>query len=245
MSFAPQSLLDALSYVRARTGLPGKSLGVVGDENHLDGYHLGRDRIFGPDGVGDNDYSVRTTRDRAGLTDAASALDIGEWSRSALRALTAWLLAEARADRLSDVRELIGPADDGRAYKWSHRDGWRPRRRAKGDSHETHLHISYYRDSEGRSKVEPFRQFFEPDEEGVSVADVRTGFHELFDEAARRSTPTGRQVGDDIATLLGKATTPLRAEVSDLRGQVAVFTALVQQLLARPPVTGADDQGRQ
>jgi hypothetical protein len=36
----------------------------VGNAKHKSGYHLGRDRIFGPIGQGQLDYSVKTARDR-------------------------------------------------------------------------------------------------------------------------------------------------------------------------------------
>jgi hypothetical protein len=52
-------------------------LGIVGDSNHARGYHLGRDRIYAASGVGDADYSVRTARDQAGLSNAAAAMDVG------------------------------------------------------------------------------------------------------------------------------------------------------------------------
>jgi hypothetical protein len=157
MSFAPQTLLDARAYLQPHTGLSWVALGIVGSTGHTFGYHLGRDRLSA------DDYSARVTRDLAGLTDAAAALDVGSFPR--LRELTAYMAAEARAGRLPDVRELIGPGSDGRAYRWDHLAGWSPVRRAAGDSHEWHLHISYYRDSEHRSKVAPFRAFFEPEPE--------------------------------------------------------------------------------
>jgi hypothetical protein len=59
-------------------------LGVVGNDRHCSGYHLGRDRIFSrcacrPDGTcepgqGDKDYSVSRSRDRIGLSSSASAI---------------------------------------------------------------------------------------------------------------------------------------------------------------------------
>lgn len=167
MSYAPQSLLDARDYLRARTGLSLAALGIVGDTAHTYGYHLGRDR------TSSSDYSRQTARDRAGLSNAASALDIGSFKR--LRELTAYLVREARAGQLRDVRELIGPGSDGRAYRWDDLNGWRAVRRASGDSHEWHLHISYYRDSEGRSKVGPFRSFFEGTDEEDDMIGLSRG----------------------------------------------------------------------
>lgn len=153
MSYAPATLLQARAYIKSRTGLSDGALGIVGDSLHTYGYHLGADRLK------TGDYSRQAARDRAGLSNAASALDIGSFDR--LRELTAFLVREARAGRLGDVRELIGPGSDGRAYRHDHLSGWRAERQSKGNSHEWHLHISYYRDSEQRSKLPPFEQFFE------------------------------------------------------------------------------------
>jgi hypothetical protein len=44
-------------------------------------------------------------------------------------------------------------------------------RRVAGDSHEQHLHISYYRDSERRSKLGPFQRFFEPREDDMPLTN--------------------------------------------------------------------------
>ena len=158
MSYAPQTLLNARAYILDRTGLPSGAVGIVGDSAHTFGYHLGKDRL--PSG----DYSNRTARDQAGLTAAASALDIGNFGD--LWQLTEFLVAEARNGRLPDVREVIGPLRDGRAYRWDHLDGWTAVRRSAGDSHEWHIHLSYYRDSENRDKTGPFRAYFEGDTTG-------------------------------------------------------------------------------
>jgi len=156
MSYAPQTLLEARAYILAHTDLSPAEVGIVGDAKHTYGYHLGKDRLPA------NDYSRVTARDRAGLTNAASALDIGDFGD--LWRLTEFLVHEARNGRLPDVREILGPLRDGRAYRWDHLDGWKAVRQAKGDSHEWHIHISYYRDSEHRDKTAPFRRYFEEDD---------------------------------------------------------------------------------
>lgn len=161
MTYAPQPLLDARAYLAQRTGLPWVSLGIVGSAGH---HAAGTSYHIGWSDLETWAYSRQHPRDTKLRTEAASALDIGQWSVDGLVALTAYLVREARAGRLPDVREIIGPAADGRAYRWAAEDGWTPRQRAHGDSHETHTHLSYYRDSEHRSKVEPFRVFFEEDE---------------------------------------------------------------------------------
>ena len=165
MSYAPKTLLDARAYILARTKLKPVQVGIVGDSSHTYGYHLGKDRLP------PNDYSARTARDKAGLSDAASALDISDFGD--LWRLTEFLVAEARAGRLPDVREIIGPLRDGRAYRWDHLDGWKAVRRAKGDSHEWHIHISYYRDSEYRDKTDVFRRFFEAGGGGGMEDDMK------------------------------------------------------------------------
>jgi len=152
MSYAPNSLLELREYVQLHTGLRAVSLGIIGDKNHTYGYHLGKDRLK------PGDYSAETPRDRAGLSNAASANDIGNFTR--LVELVAFTVAEARAGRMPDLREVIGPAADGRAYRWDFYDG-DVTKRAEGDPHETHGHWSWYRDSEHRDKVGYFRPFFE------------------------------------------------------------------------------------
>lgn len=248
MSYAPQSLLDIRDYLRTHTGLTLAALGIVGDAAHNGGYHCGRDRLVA------NDYSNRTARDRAGLTDAASALDIGDFSR--LRALTAFLVAEARGGRLPDVRELIGPGADGRAYRWDHLAGWSAVQRPADDSHEWHLHISYYRDSEGRSKLAPFQRFFEPQEDEVDLTDenldaiagrVYAYFTEDVEAEYRAATegtfPVGYTVRPRAALreswAYGKEN---KALLAALTGQVSGLTALVQQLATMPAVPLTDDQ---
>lgn len=160
MSYAPQNLLDVRDYVQTQTGLSDDDLGIVGDEDHETGYHLGKDRTTS------RDYSRQLARDIAGLTNAASASDIGKFAR--LMALTAFLLDKAKSGQAKDpatgkslIRAINGPAADGRAYRWDSQDGWKPEIKAKGDSHETHVHIEWFRDTEFMPKVWLFRGFFE------------------------------------------------------------------------------------
>src|SRR5690606_2158341 len=61
----------------------------------------------------------------------------------------------------------------------------------KGNSHEWHLHVSYYRDSEHRDKTAPFRRFFDGDGGGGELGDDMP----LSDEEIRRvANETRRQV---------------------------------------------------
>lgn len=164
MTYAPRTLSDLLVYWRAQGGVP---LGVVGNKAHTKGYHLGRDRIYdgsGP-GLGDADYSVQLRRDKAGLSDAASAIDLGrlDGTLGNLREFSRWLVARAQADRWTyrDIREIIYSPDGVKVQRWSGEDNQIHTGQGNGDSsHLTHTHISFYRDSERRDKRPMFAPFF-------------------------------------------------------------------------------------
>jgi hypothetical protein len=149
----------------------GVSLGIIGNTAHTKGYHLGADRIFdgGGPGIGWDDYSVKLARDKAGLTNAASAIDLGklDGSLGELRRFSRWLVrrCQAKADGYRDVREVIyWNPDTAAVERWSGVDGLIHTGPGQGDlSHRTHTHISYYRDSEGRDKRPLFAPFFAPD----------------------------------------------------------------------------------
>lgn len=155
MSYAPQSLLDARAYLMGRTGLTAAALGIVGDPAHgNEGYHVGWDRL--QSGYGWDDYSVaESPRDYP--SDAAMALDIGNFPR--LRELSEWLVAQCRAGAAdtTDIREIIYSLDGRVVRRWD-----RLGIRSSGDSsHLTHTHISYFRNSEASDKTALFRRFFE------------------------------------------------------------------------------------
>lgn len=156
MSYAPQNLLDVREYIQAHTGLSDNDLGIVGDKYHTSGYHLGRDRLPA------NDYSNRLPRDKAGLTNAASASDIGNFSQ--LRELTSFVLDRCRDGRMTQIRAINGPWFDGRAYRWDSQNNWQAVIKPRGDSHETHAHLEWWRDTEHQDKTWIFREFFEGDD---------------------------------------------------------------------------------
>ncbi|MFF3867342.1 hypothetical protein [Micromonospora sp. NPDC001898] len=170
MTRAPETLLAArrllLDYLDLHPGrtvpadLDPAEVGIVGDPAHRGGYHCGEDRVDG------DDYSVReSTRDRAGLSDYASALDVGSFTVRAggrthdLRSFSAWLAGQCDdgAPDTFDIREVIY-SPDGRAVRRWDRLG----RRATGDSsHLWHTHISFFRDAikAGRDQTPLFRRY--------------------------------------------------------------------------------------
>ena len=181
MSFAPKSITALSQFWTDRGGVP---LGIVGNQKHCSGYHLGRDRIYSacackPDGTCEpgqfgNDYSVQHKRDKAGLTDAASAIDLGKLggTLAGLYDFSEWLVKQCMADRTAyrDIREVIyWSASKGRVQRYSGVDNeihWGP---GNGDlSHKTHTHITFFRDSVARDKVPMFAPYF-------ALPDTSTG----------------------------------------------------------------------
>lgn len=167
VTYAPQTLKDARTYfietvTKAGYKIDPLSVGIVGDKPHAEGgtsYHLGDDDL-----VSDAYSIVESPRDRAGLTDAAAALDIGWFEiRVAgkthnLRTFSIWLVAQCKADTADtrDIREVIYSPDGKVVKRWD-----RLGKRTTGDeSHLSHTHESWFRDSEKRDKTAHLRRYF-------------------------------------------------------------------------------------
>jgi hypothetical protein len=170
MSYADPALLLARNYLMG-IGIPGNSIGIVGDQSHRSsgGYHVGND-VLAMIGKLNTDYSKRQTDlDRPG-SNAAMALDIGGLSGQQLYELTAWLIAQCRAGThdTRNIREVIGRRSPSGGVTRYDALGILPD--AGSVDHETHTHISYYRDSEGGDKTSLFRRYYEP-ESSVPVPD--------------------------------------------------------------------------
>jgi hypothetical protein len=167
VTYAPAPLKALVTYLATTRGHPTSQFGVVGNTAHVMGYHLGRDRIFTiPPGLGSADYSIQTARDKAGLSDAAAAIDIKfESDFLLLRRLSVWLVEHCRtnAPGTSDIREVIYSPDGTTVLRWDRQRGVTsaPRQGEADNTHRWHTHVSYYRDSEARDKTAPFRRFFE------------------------------------------------------------------------------------
>jgi hypothetical protein len=165
VTYAPADLLAVRAYLMAQTGLPANALGIPGDPDHAEsgGYHEGNDDLARV-GRLNTDYSKReSARDRPG-TNAASAIDVGDFNRGGktLRGLSVWLAGRCQAGdpRTADIREIIYSPDGRTVRRWD-----RLGIRSTGDnSHLFHTHLSFFRDSEGR-RDEAFlsllREYFE------------------------------------------------------------------------------------
>lgn len=183
MTFAPRALLGLRDYWQEQGGA---FLGIVGNASHAWGYHLGRNRIFGPGGRGNSDPSVRHPRDRAGLSNAAAAIDLGRLGGSlpALHDFGDWLAARcvAGAPGTADIAQVIWPRGDGVWY-WTAAHPSRthrlPPESTAARTHTRHAHISFRRDSERRAKVPLVAPYFA----GASPATMEVPMYE------RRNTP--------------------------------------------------------
>lgn len=168
MTFAPQTLKDLAAYWQRQGGV---NLGIVGNAEHTalgTSYHLGRDQLIA------GAYSAKLPRDVVGLTNAASAIDLGmlKGSLSNLQGFSRWLVAQCTTHAVGsgDVREIIYSPDGLAVQRWSGVDNQIHSGPGNGDlSHRKHTHISYYRDSEHREKLSLFAPYFEvPDMPGIA-----------------------------------------------------------------------------
>lgn len=209
MTYNPSTLVALGRYWVAQGGV---NLGVVGNAAHTKGYHLGKDRIYdGPDGpgVGDADYSVQLPRDKAGLSNAASAIDLGKLNGTLkeLRKFSNWLVSECLSDPAirRDIREIIYSPDGDKVQRYSGPDNKIYTGPGNGDaSHLTHTHISFYRDSEDRDKRPLFAPYFDSPEVDVPIPSV----YIPGQEATIKPTANIRSAPDLQATILRVVSTP-------------------------------------
>lgn len=155
MTYAPATIVE-LGALWVAHG--GTNLGIVGNATHTYGYHLGQDRL--PAG----DYSAKTTRDLAGLSAAAAALDLGHADKTELRAFSRWLVTQAQqnAPGTSDLREILYSPDGAVVLRWDRERGYAsaPKPGEADSTHLWHTHLSFYRDSESRSKLVIFEPYW-------------------------------------------------------------------------------------
>jgi len=163
MTNAPDSLKAARRlWLDTVPGLDPLAVGIVGDDNHQQNgssYHLGKSALR-PDS-----YTItESSRDRRGLSEDAAALDLGWFDvtvngrRHTLRTYSVWLVAQCKAGTADtgDIREVIYSPDGKTVKRWD-----RLGRRSTGDdSHLSHTHHSYFRDSTKRDKTALFRRYF-------------------------------------------------------------------------------------
>jgi hypothetical protein len=210
MSYAPKELLDLQAYWKSKKGV---ALGIVGDTAHNakgTSYHLGQDKLSS------TAYSRRLPRDREPhLTNAASAIDLGRLDGSLEKQwkFGAWFAAQCRAGKpdYNDVREVIyWDPKNQRVVGWSDLD---PKKLIPGYgdmSHKTHIHISFYRDSENRDKTKMFKPYFEAAPVPVIGGDVGIIFNpgqyddpgiDLYLDSEFKTKVTSTQAGGTLTSI--------------------------------------------
>lgn len=163
MTNAPADLLDLRKLVMGKTGLTDPAaVGIVGDGAHqrTGGYHEGRDVLimigrYHPSaaaGSTGEDYSCRLARDRAGLTNDASGMDIGyQWPRGGNAAWVRFnrlLVVQLRAGdpALAPIRG-VNYWDGSAKHRVDRQNGWAAE--STTDTVDVHTHLEFYRDTAG------------------------------------------------------------------------------------------------
>jgi len=254
MTNAPADLLAFRALVRAITGLPSTAVGVVGDGVHqrTGGYHEGRSvladigRYHGPPsayvGSTGEDYSARQFRDRTGLTDDASAVDIGDdWpvgGRAGWLRFNGMLVDEMRY-RQGNLPALraVNVSLDGRTrqrFDQLHRDAGLI---ASTDNVETHTHLEFWRDTAGTRKttLDRIAQLVQAaaggtNPQGDDMNDITDGpngrflayrNHDFAEMVESVTTPQG-----EVVTHKGvRAIKDLQADVTAIRVAVAALAS--------------------
>ena len=225
MTYAPVSILEVRRLLKGQDmDLSDAEVGIVGGPSHVrqgTSYHLGADQLQ----MWKNPYSARTPRDLAGLSNAASAIDIDD-DLDELRSLSVWLVEQCRAgapDTL-DIREVIYSPDGVNVLRWDQTRGQGSAPFPDSDlSHRTHTHISWYRDSESRRKTGPFQRFFggegmAPTDEEYLIRRVEA-LALLLKNFGASDDPNYTEEGTPV---------PLTAAITAITGKL-------NQLLAMPP----------
>lgn len=143
--------------------LDPEEVGIVGGPAHVAAgisYHLGKDQLQ----LSKRPYSVyESPRDQAGLSNYASAMDIGSFSVTVngqthnLRTFSLWLVDQCKAGTADtqDIREIIYSPDGVVVKRWD-RLGIRT---SGDDSHLWHTHLSEFRDATGARMLALFRRY--------------------------------------------------------------------------------------
>lgn len=211
MTFAPPTIKEVRVLLKGQDAdLSDVELGITGGPGHITtgtSYHLGADQLK----MWKDPYSARTSRDLAGLSDAASAIDIDD-DLDELRELSVWLVEQCRkgAKDTPDIREIIYSPDGILVLQWDRERGVASPPRPHPDlSHRTHTHVSWYRDSEFRTKTPVFQRFY--DERN----DMTQPLGELYRPSRWGTYPDGKQRAPDqhimdlaLAVLFDKLAVP-------------------------------------
>jgi hypothetical protein len=224
----PGNLTDFVFALADHFGISHGNAGTVGNAVHLEGRHRSIEWALNSAFCTDRGYGTRDDRDKRGNPRHVRAVDLTWINDPDNQDQVAKAMAEfhplchtldnaVRAGLLPQVAEWFGTFD-GRTVSGFFEGG----PGTAGSSHLHHLHIGFWTENADDDRADIFKILTGASGSGgdeMSVADVRTGLHQLFDEAANRSTPTGRQYGDDFHALIQRAISPIVAQVAALSGR--------------------------
>ena len=236
---APNSIQELASFWQQQGG---RNLGIVGDVKHKQtgtSYHLGRSDLKA------DAYSAKLKRDRKGLSERASALDLGKLHKriGKLRKFSNWLVEQAEAGLTPDIREIIWSPDGVEVRRWDehldrvivslrrHKDGTiHVVNEGNGDeSHFWHTHVSFYRDSRLNPKIGYFKPFFDKPPKPKPNDEPEPDPSDDVDQ--NPDDETDPDPVDDLGPLFVRVKpTPQRR--STLTGIASAFDLTLKQLLA-------------
>lgn len=237
MTFAPDSIKAVRNLYMNALKLAGFTInplavGIVRNEPGTS-YHIGEDYL------NSGAYSVvESSRDRNGLSNASSAIDLGWFSFTRggkthnLRTFSAWLVAQCRAGTADslDIREVIYSLDGQSVKRWD-----RLGIRSTGDSsHETHTHVSWFRDSENRNKVALFERYFreigilEDPDMPLTNADADLVINRLLAREIETANASFGSLNGLLATIASRTGSTNNVQLPALATAVASVLANVQ-----------------
>lgn len=216
-----------------RTGQPRDAAGDKGNNKHLSGAHRSQEWIKNSKHCTNRTYTAID-----GLTSeqmrhvAGFDFTPGVWGTPENRALmveqTSRLIAAMKAGLLDEVRQVFGTTDGDTV------DGWNNPSDQPAYANKTHLdhwHLTFdRRQMHNKALMQRIVDIALGDD--VSADDVVVGMSRLFDEAANRDTPTGRNFGNDLNTLLAAQLKPLHDRLDEVARRPAVDPGAVAAALA-------------
>ncbi|RZU75016.1 hypothetical protein EV384_3528 [Micromonospora kangleipakensis] len=247
----PPNLTEFVFALADHFGLPHGRAGTVGNFKHLEGRHRSIEWSLNSAFCTDRKYGTQDRRDTRGNHRHIRAVDL-TWivnrnnqdqiakAKAEFHPLCHRLDNAVRAGLLPQVAEWFGTFNGNEVSGWS-----KGGPDSSDSSHLNHLHIGFWTENADDDHSDIFGILTEsvtPPGDDMSVADVRTGLHQILDEAAKRSTPTGRQYGDDFDTLIRRSISPIVAQIAALTGKNMVDEKEIAKavLAGLQPATIAD-----
>jgi hypothetical protein len=210
--------IDAVAPERSK-----ESDGFVGDPDHAS-------RV--------SDHNPEDTEDSSDGNDPDNQVDAGDFTHDPRHGADMHVIAEIiRKRRDRRVKYVIFNGRIFSSYATSTRKAWEWGPYSGTNDHSKHMHVSV---------VDSPNDYTAPwgveEELGMpTIAEIEAavikGIHTALDQAANRSTPTGRQMGDDITVLVKHNAAALEAGEPPVDlPEVAVIRQVVREELTNPDV---------